>query len=300
MGFCFAVSFYFSCNNKVSICNSVNYRYRVVVATAKVQIFKQITTSSDRIRRSELLLLLPQRYKFSSKSQHQCANPDGKCVVVATAKVQIFKQITTKSYPSNTDCRCCCYRKGTNFQANHNKVKAGIYLLKLLLLPQRYKFSSKSQLCRHRTISALCCCCYRKGTNFQANHNTRCAPMRWRNVVVATAKVQIFKQITTMWTVHRTTQCCCYRKGTNFQANHNCTNGLRISSNVVVATAKVQIFKQITTGEKIEPLFFQLLLLPQRYKFSSKSQPGRCRSVNQMSCCCYRKGTNFQANHNCY
>ena len=69
MGFCFAVSFYFSCNNKVSICDSVNYRYRVVVATAKVQIFKQITTGTGM---------------------------------------------------TDNDTSCCCYRKGTNFQANHN------------------------------------------------------------------------------------------------------------------------------------------------------------------------------------
>ena len=121
MGFCFAVSFYFSCNNKVSICNSVNYRYRVVVATAKVQIFKQITTMPCQVKAAAELLLLPQRYKFSSKSQLygellQCAG------------------------------RCCCYRKGTNFQANHN---AGWLTL------------------------------LRNG------------------VVVATAKVQIFKQITT-------------------------------------------------------------------------------------------------------
>lgn len=65
MGFCFAVSFYFSCNNKVSICNSVNYRYRVVVATAKVQIFKQITTPGllDPLRDG---LLLAQKYTNNS------------------------------------------------------------------------------------------------------------------------------------------------------------------------------------------------------------------------------------------
>ena len=172
MGFCFAVSFYFSCNNKVSICNSVNYRYRVVVATAKVQIFKQITTCFCRGGNSSTLLLLPQRYKFSSKSQ---------------------RAIRSGGWPL---C-CCCYRKGTNFQANHNALRfrmsaisvvvatAKVQIFKqittgmmclitvkpLLLLPQRYKFSSKSQQYHHLLGLQCCCCCYRKGTNFQANHN---------------------------------------------------------------------------------------------------------------------------------
>ena len=122
MGFCFAVSFYFSCNNKVSICNSVNYRYRVVVATTKVQIFKQITTGAGTL---------------------------------------------------SAGCCCCCYHKGTNFQANHNDMPLSIMYDGLLLLPQRYKFSSKSQPTVKGLDSKNCCCCYHKGTNFQANHNLR-------------------------------------------------------------------------------------------------------------------------------
>ena len=197
MGFCFAVSFYFSCNNKVSICNSVNYRYRVVVATAKVQIFKQITTATN-------LHIL-----FYS---------------------------------------CCCYRKGTNFQANHNLSEKPCDSDMLLLLPQRYKFSSKSQLLFTRLRIVVCCCCYRKGTNFQANHNLK----------------------------------SCQRYG----------------AQVVVATAKVQIFKQITTLERGGGKHVALLLLPQRYKFSSKSQLAVSSNRSIPCCCCYRKGTNFQANHN--
>ena len=136
MGFCFAVSFYFSCNNKVSICNSVNYRYRVVVATTKVQIFKQITTGVPSLINRHALLLLPQRYKFSSKSQ-------------------------PKSNLRFVRYSCCCYHKGTNFQANHNIISRTVYFSLLLLLPQRYKFSSKSQ---HLVCSTLCVmgCCWLK------------------------------------------------------------------------------------------------------------------------------------------
>ena len=67
---------------------------------------------------------------------------------------------------------------------------------------------------------------------------------------------------------------------------------------VVVATAKVRIFKQITTILRLHQSANRLLLLPQRYEFSSKSQLENEARIASKSCCCYRKGTNFQANHN--
>ena len=67
-----------------------------------------------------MLLLIPQRYEFSSKSQRDWAFSLIYAVVADTTKVRIFKQITT-----NLKTRC-----------NANK---------LLLIPQRYEFSSKSQ-----------------------------------------------------------------------------------------------------------------------------------------------------------
>ena len=41
----------------------------VVADTTKVRIFKQITTDIPSAYAAELLLLIPQRYEFSSKSQ---------------------------------------------------------------------------------------------------------------------------------------------------------------------------------------------------------------------------------------
>ena len=202
--------------------NQVQSCTPVVVATAKVQIFKQITTLGQDFGFTHELLLLPQRYKFSSKSQQLLWHCKVYIVVVATAKVQIFKQITTNFYRGRYLNRCCCYRKGTNFQANHNDLLVIVVSFVLLLLPQRYKFSSKSQLNRVGDTGHL----------------------------------------------------------------------------VVVATAKVQIFKQITTGNLDLPQVLQLLLLPQRYKFSSKSQQNNYTVAEYRCCCCYRKGTNFQANHN--
>ena len=272
----------------------------VVVATTKVGIFKQITTVLWSLRENTKLLLLPQRQEFSSKSQHGCG------------------------WQSRTVC-CCCYHKGRNFQANHNNTskphphqivvvattKVGIFkqittlnlnlpvVLTLLLLPQRQEFSSKSQQWGSVPTLALGCCCYHKGRNFQANHNTRNRYLFQQLVVVATTKVGIFKQITTQVTVTGnllsllllpqrqefssksqpsppTLQgracCCCYHKGRNFQANHNDVLEPHKIEPVVVATTKVGIFKQITTVYESFSCARQLLLLPQRQEFSSKSQ----------------------------
>ena len=43
-------------------------------------------------------------------------------VVLDTTKVQIFKQITTQLESTRTFHRCFRYHKGTDFQANHNKL----------------------------------------------------------------------------------------------------------------------------------------------------------------------------------
>ena len=118
----------------------------------------------------------------------------------------------------------------------------------LLLLPQRYVFSSKSQ----------------QQTNMQIKAN----------------------------------RCCCYHKGTYFQANHNALPSWMLRIRVVVATTKVRIFKQITTRKNFSVCTSVLLLLPQRYVFSSKSQRGRIYEYLRIRCCCYHKGTYFQANHN--
>ena len=94
---------------------------KVVADTTKVRIFKQITTSTLSTVMTKGLLLIPQRYEFSSKSQllHQCIVILH--VVADTTKVRIFKQITTFN------------------QGNAENEE-------LLLIPQRYEFSSKSQL----------------------------------------------------------------------------------------------------------------------------------------------------------
>ena len=246
------------------------------------------------------MLLLPQRYEFSSKSQ--------------------LNFLGTNRYAG-----CCCYRKGTNFQANHNCQRklpnsrrvvvatAKVRIFKqittarslaspvggLLLLPQRYEFSSKSQRLTGGIISFIGCCCYRKGTNFQANHNISTLRQQRCSVVVATAKVRIFKQITTkFWVFCYVSQLLLLPQRYEFSSkSQQFLNPVAIVP-VVVATAKVRIFKQITTSICSSVNIEKLLLLPQRYEFSSKSQLTLSDVLSIFCCCCYRKGTNFQANHN--
>ena len=147
-------------------------------------------------------------------------------VVVATTKVHIFKQITTQ------------------FSAYSMSVS-------LLLLPQRYIFSSKSQLEMPSSDGNVGCCCYHKGTYFQANHNcARVYLMRVR-VVVATTKVHIFKQITTHWSIIWLRTPLLLLPQRYIFSSKSQLGKVRMHSNVVVvATTKVHIFKQITTEKK--------------------------------------------------
>ena len=145
--------------------------------------------------------------------------------------------------------------------------------MSLLLLPQRYVFSSKSQLNVGILILLTCCYCYHKGTYFQANHN-------YFLRMVANMTLLLLPQRYV------------------FSSKSQPPLRIALTVRVVIATTKVRIFKQITTLRHSLSNFLKLLLLPQRYVFSSKSQPGQPLGSRGGSCYCYHKGTYFQANHN--
>ena len=169
----------------------------------------------------------------------------------------------------------------------------------LLLLPQRYVFSSKSQQEFRFILYFHSCCCYHKGTYFQANHNRHSSAIANKRVVVATTKVRIFKQITTRSNVlHHLSMLLLLPQRYVFSSKSQHYVYILYFIIVVVATTKVRIFKQITTLSLKNVTDAWLLLLPQRYVFSSKSQllPNTPPKIN--GCCCYHKGTYFQANHN--
>ena len=101
-----------------------------------------------------------------------------------------------------------------------------------------------------------------------------------------------------MKVISRKSGCFRYHKGTDFQANHNGCVKLLESLAVVLDTTKVQIFKQITTYVEYHPERWMLFQIPQRYRFSSKSQPYLILFIGITRCFRYHKGTDFQANHN--
>ena len=136
--------------------NLLSLQYKsitVVLDTTKVQIFKQITTSNGTKNLRSGLFQIPQRYRFSSKSQLE----EGRRSLAVG---------------------CFRYHKGTDFQANHNPLRNKVYLYQLFQIPQRYRFSSKSQRIQSQYGKRMCCFRYHKGTDFQANHNnsSRCSP----------------------------------------------------------------------------------------------------------------------------
>ena len=195
----------------------------------------------------------------------------------------------------------------------------------LFQIPQRYRFSSKSQRDHKAQRLTVRCFRYHKGTDFQANHNILVQEKMVKSVVLDTTKVQIFKQITTensclvlektlfqipqryrfssksqLHDVIYGARFCCFRyhKGTDFQANHNKGMLFATAEMVVLDTTKVQIFKQITTVISSFIPSRVLFQIPQRYRFSSKSQHALVSGQHVNSCFRYHKGTDFQANHN--
>ena len=165
-----------------------------------------------------------------------------------TAKVRFFKQITTVGFNFSKSVGCFVYRKGTIFQANHNKVPVKpsahvvvLYTAKvrffkqittkdvayyslptLFCIPQRYDFSSKSQ----------------------PHHRGLIPPV----VVLYTAKVRFFKQITTQYRIDTEKHgLFCIPQRYDFSSKSQQIRRTRKAQLVVLYTAKVRFFKQITT-----------------------------------------------------
>ena len=143
----------------------------VVADTTKVRIFKQITTWGYIFIIVGWLLLIPQRYEFSSKSQLHHSTSKKRGVVADTTKVRIFKQITTICKLLLLQIRCCWYHKGTNFQANHNYIAILEYSELVVADTTKVRiFKQITTVFKAKEI-LISCCWYHKGTNFQANHN---------------------------------------------------------------------------------------------------------------------------------
>ena len=298
---------------------------RVVCDTAKVRVFKQITTELVNHHLKKRLFAILQKYEFSSKSQRCCwlnfcrwrclryckstsfqANHNygygrysQRDVVCDTAKVRVFKQITTKISDILSICCCLRYCKSTSFQANHNNHVQRPALLALFAILQKYEVSSESQLTPWGLSVLLSCLRYCKSTSFQANHNYYSDEMVLLTVVCDTAKVRVFKQITTIVLELRFEPWLfAILQKYEFSSKSQQQSQQPFQKNVVCDTAKVRVFKQLTT--RVEKRYWVLLLFAilQKYEFSSKSQPSPWFSHIYLGCLRYCKSTSFQANHN--
>ena len=201
----------------------ISIHYLVVSNGSKVQIWKQITTTNDLISYIHRLFPMVQRYKFESKSQHEKMLQKQMDVVSNGSKVQIWKQITTgdiSTSPRNS----------------------------LFPMVQRYKFESKSQQVRGRKPALLCCFQWFKGTNLKANHNLKTRLEKSLKVVSNGSKVQIWKQITTAFSMVFSTQLLF----------------------PMVQRYKFESKSQLSPSART--LFNSLFPMVQRYKFESKSQ----------------------------
>ena len=211
--------------------------------------FQANHNSSAAILCVSRLFAILQKYEFSSKSQLNGGH---------------------KFFYSS----CLRYCKSTSFQANHNHDSGQIRVNLLFAILQKYEFSSKSQPVELKVLSLRGCLRYCKSTSFQANHNLFSVMALVRPVVCDTAKVRVFKQITTRQTnavyplrlfailqkyefssksqlipckAQSIKGCLRYCKSTSFQANHNVDFVLQ--------------------------KYLLLFAILQKYEFSSKSQP---------------------------
>ena len=149
-------------------------------------------------------------------------------------------------------------------------------IFRLFAILQKYEFSSKSQHLLQSRLNNVGCLRYCKSTSFQANHNKLLDCHCSLFVVCDTAKVRVFKQITTGWCTFRPQLGCLrYCKSTSFQANHNTLHNCVLLKSVVCDTAKVRVFKQITTILALYWRIERLFAILQKYEFSSKSQRRR-------------------------
>ena len=143
----------------------------------------------------------------------------------------------------------------------------------LFAILQKYEFSSKSQPVFPFCFIFLCCLRYCKSTSFQANHNGK-RPYCLRGCVVCdTAKVRVFKQITTVFKLlAQVFLLFAILQKYEFSSKSQRDNHYHLEITVVCDTAKVRVFKQITTHPTKLLIVRALFAILQKYEFSSKSQ----------------------------
>ena len=172
-----------------------------MLATAKIHILKQFTTVFMSILRRINCACHCKDTHFEAIHNFGGLGERAVDIVLATAKIHILKQFTT---------RC-----------------SKLLFLRLLCLPlQRYTFWSNSQLNPSEHFRFQDCACHCKDTHFEAIHNFGQSVLDPDTIVLATAKIHILKQFTTKSrSVLLPVNCACHCKDTHFEAIHNNLHG---------------------------------------------------------------------------
>ena len=169
-----------------------------VYDSAKILIWKQITTQT--------LLLFPFVWCIwlckdtNLKANHNMGmgrNPS-KRGVYDSAKILIWKQITTILMNTLINIRCIWLCKDTNLKANHNTVK--FFTIIILGVYDSAKILIWKQITTRWGTNHWCywCIWLCKDTNLKANHNRTITSTFCDVGVYDSAKILIWKQITTV------------------------------------------------------------------------------------------------------
>ena len=117
--------------------------------------------------------------------------------VIHSAKIRIFRQITTVvvTYTHFIGCDSQC--KDKNFQTNHN---VGIYRnipYGGVIHSAKIRIFRQITTLRWRRCMVMRCDSQCKDKNFQTNHNNAILRRAAKKGVIHSAKIRIFRQITT-------------------------------------------------------------------------------------------------------
>ena len=172
MGFLFAVSFFLFLKSLYLFVVQIDMTFKLFAILQKYEFSSKSQPDVDQGDQGDRCLRYCKSTSFQANHNDKSNALRGRLVVCDTAKVRVFKQITTVF--SNQIWKCL-----------------------LFAILQKYEFSSKSQHYSNSCARDLCCLRYCKSTSFQANHNPIWQRFGSNGVVCDTAKVRVFKQITT-------------------------------------------------------------------------------------------------------
>ena len=168
-----------------------------MLATAKIHILKQFTTQHRGVRRRNYCACYCKDTHF--EAIHNLVRPSysAHSIVLATAKIHILKQFTTRTRFLSRAKDCACYCKDTHFEAIHNTTLSSLTTWGIVLATAKIHILKQFTT---RRVSGGCrgnCACYCKDTHFEAIHNPEAGVLFYQLIVLATAKIHILKQFTT-------------------------------------------------------------------------------------------------------